>query len=228
VLAFQDSMTKEPFNIDRVMRKLRKAVESLPRATMHVLADEGYRSVFEQLVACMISVRTREETTLVVARRVFGKARTAAEVLKLGEPGLRDLLRGSTFSEAKAPNILELSRRIVADHGGEPPCDRDVLLSFPGIGPKCANLILSVACKEARIGVDIHVHRVTSRWGYVHTKTPEQTLLALEKILPKKYWAEINLLLVPFGRTICTGQAPHCSTCPILSMCRQVGVTSHR
>ncbi|HXT49180.1 MAG TPA: hypothetical protein VN717_11120, partial [Gemmatimonadaceae bacterium] len=95
-------------------------------------------------------------------------------------------------------------------------------------GPKCANLALGVACGETRISVDVHVHRVTNRWGVVRTRTPEATMEALERILPKRYWIEINRLLVPFGKHVCTGRAPKCSTCPVLAYCRQVGVTTHR
>ena len=134
----------------------------------------------------------------------------------------------STFHEPKARQIREIARRIVADHGGELPCADDVLLSFPGVGPKCANLVLGIACGKARIGVDVHVDRVTNRWGYVAERTPEKTMAALEAKLPKKYWVEINRLLVPFGKHVCTGKLPKCSTCPVLDMCRQVGVTAHR
>jgi len=91
-----------------------------------------------------------------------------------------------------------------------------------------ANLVLGIACGKARIGVDVHVHRVTNRWGYVHAATPERTLEALEKKLPEEYFVEINRLLVPFGKHVCTGRAPKCSTCPVLDMCRQVGVATHR
>ncbi len=90
------------------------------------------------------------------------------------------------------------------------------------------NLAAGIACGQTMIGVDIHVHRVTNRWGYVQTTTPEKTMLALQERLPRDYWLEINALLVPFGKHICTGARPHCSTCPLLSMCRQVGVTSPR
>jgi endonuclease-3 len=102
------------------------------------------------------------------------------------------------------------------------------LLSFQGVGPKCANLTLGIACNLPLIGVDIHVHRVTNRWGYVQAPTPEKTMVALQEKLPQPYWIEINALLVPFGKHICTGVAPKCSTCPLLEMCQQVGVTSRR
>ena len=103
------------------------------------------------------------------------------------------------------------------------------LTSFAGVGPKCANLVLGIACDQpSGIPVDIHVHRVTNRWGYVRTTTPAKTMLALAENLPKRYWVEINRLLVPFGKHICTGKSPRCSACPVLEMCQQVGVTEHR
>ena len=101
-------------------------------------------------------------------------------------------------------------------------------MSFAGVGPKCAHLVLGIACGEPFISVDVHVHRVTNRWGYVKASTPEKTMAALGEKLPRRYWIEINRLLVPFGKHICTGNLPHCSTCPVLEMCQQVGVTSHR
>jgi endonuclease-3 len=101
--------------------------------------------------------------------------------------------------------------------------------SFRGVGPKCANLVLGIACHQPHgIGVDVQVHRVTNRWGYVSATTPEKTMAQLESRLPKRYWVEINKLLVPFGKCVCTGTMPKCSTCPLLSYCRQVGVTKHR
>ena len=101
-------------------------------------------------------------------------------------------------------------------------------MAFEGVGPKCAHLALGVACHQPHISVDVHVHRVTNRWGYVSARSPERTMAELEAILPQEYWIEINRLLVPFGKHICTGALPRCSTCPVLDMCAQVGVTTHR
>ena len=112
--------------------------------------------------------------------------------------------------------------------GGELPANRDVLMAFPGVGPKCANLALGIAAGQSVISVDVHVHRVTNRWGYVQTKTPERTMAALGVTLPERYWVDINRLLVPFGKHICTGSRPRCSTCPVLPYCRQVGVVNPR
>jgi endonuclease III len=221
-------MPKRPFDIDLAVERIREAVRPFRKAAMFELADEGFVSPFEQLVACMISIRTRDEVTVVCARRLFELARTAQAMSRLTPRQIDRAIGASTFHEAKAPQILEISRRVVSDYGGELPCEADVLLSFPGVGPKCANLALGIACGQVRISVDVHVHRVTNRWGYVQQSTPERTMLALEEKLPRPYWIEINSLLVPFGKHICTGKLPKCSTCPVLDMCRQVGVETHR
>ncbi|MDP9363807.1 MAG: endonuclease III, partial [Chloroflexota bacterium] len=127
-----------------------------------------------------------------------------------------------------AVQIREMARRVVEEFGGELPCDETVMRSFPGVGVKCANLALGVACGEPRISVDVHVHRIVNRWGYVRTTSPEQTTVALENVLPERHRIEINALLVPFGKHVCTGSAPRCSTCPVREPCRQIGVTTHR
>jgi endonuclease-3 len=219
---------KRPTDIDLMVERIGKAVEPYPKAAMFDLAERGYGSVFEQLVACMISIRTLDEVMLPVALELFQRARTAQEIASMPFEELDGIIRRSAFHEAKAQQIQEIARRAVSDFGGELPCDFDVLTSFRGVGPKCANLALGIACGQGRIGVDIHVHRVTNRWGYVATKAPEETMAALEQKLPKEYWVEINRLLVPFGKHICTGKLPKCSKCPVLEMCQQVGVSASR
>jgi endonuclease-3 len=219
---------KEPFDIGAAIRLIRKAVRPYPKAALFELAEEGHDSVFEILVACIISIRTFDETTLPVSRRLFARARTPAEVAALTPAEIDALITPCTYHDAKARQIRDIARKAVDEHDGELPCDAEVLMSLHGVGPKCANLVLGIACGMPVIGVDIHVHRVTNRWGYVKAKTPEKTMLALEEKLPRRYWVEINKLLVPFGKHICTGVAPKCSTCPVLEMCQQVGVTSRR
>ena len=195
---------------------------------MFALAEEGHRTLFEQLVACILSIRTRDEVCLVAARRLFAAAGGPVEIAALDVATLDRLIGDTTFHTAKAAQILEIARHTVQDYGGRLPCDAEVLRGFRGVGPKCANLALGVACGERLISVDIHVHRVTNRWGYVRTRTPEETMAALARMLPQRYWIELNALLVPFGKHICTGRLPKCSTCPVLDMCAQVGVTAHR
>jgi endonuclease-3 len=219
---------KQPFDIDLAMRRIDKAVGPFPKAALFELAEEGFASPFEQLVACIISIRTYDEVMIQMARKLFARARTPLEVTKLSPQEIDAIIRASTFHEGKAQQIHAIAERIVEEYDGELPCDEAVLLSFKGVGPKCANLVLGIACNQPKIGVDIHVHRVTNRWGYVAATTPEKSMAALIEKLPRKYWVEINRLLVPFGKHICTGTRPLCSTCPVLEMCQQVGVTSHR
>jgi endonuclease III len=219
---------KRPFDIDQVIRRIRAAVRPFPKAAMFELADEGFSSPFEQLVACIISIRTRDEVTIPTARRLFARARTPLEVSRLMLREIDQLIRACTFHERKAQQILLIARRVVDEYEGALPCEAEALLSFEGVGPKCANLALGIACDQPRVGVDIHVHRVTNRWGYVSARTPERTSVALEGKLPRRYWVEINRLLVPFGKHICTGALPRCSECPVLEYCRQVGVERHR
>jgi len=219
---------KKPFDVEEALFRLREATAPYPKAALFKLAAEGYNSVFEILIACIISIRTYDEVTLPVARGLFAKACTPAELAALTEQEIDSLIGRCTFHEPKSKTIRDIARQVVEKHGGTLPCDLDTLLAFRGVGPKCANLALGIACNLPLIGVDIHVHRVTNRWGIVREKTPEKTMVALQDKLPQANWVEINALLVPFGKHICTGTLPKCSTCPLREMCQQVGVTSHR
>jgi endonuclease-3 len=221
-------MAKKPFDINRATKLIEKAIKPYRKAAMFELAEDGFGSPFEQLVACMISIRTYDEVTIPMSRRLFERGRTPKEMSQLSAAEIDALIGQSTFHERKAVQIRELARRVVDEFDGELPCDEETLRSFSGVGPKCAHLVMGIACGEPFISVDIHVHRVTNRWGYVAASTPEKTMLALEAKLPKRYWVDINRLLVPFGKHICTGTLPHCSTCPVLDMCQQVGVNAHR
>jgi endonuclease-3 len=219
---------KQSFDIDVVLRRVRAAVTEHADAAMFELAERGFKSVFQQLVACIISIRTRDEVSLPTAIKLLERASTPAAVAKLSVSQIDALIRASSFHEAKAAQIREIARRTVDEYGAELPCDFEILTSFRGVGPKCANLTMGVACGSERISVDIHVHRVTNRWGYVATNSAEATMRALEQKLPRKYWIDINRLLVPFGKHICTGHLPKCSMCPVLEYCWQMKVTAHR
>ncbi len=221
-------MEKRPFDIDVAMEHVREAVRPFPKAAMFELRDDGFGSPFEQLIACLLSVRTRDEVSLVAARRLFAVARTPDAIAELMPDEIDALIPDVTFHERKAEQIRDITVRVRDDYGGDLRCDAEIMQSFAGIGPKCTNLTLGIACGQQRISVDVHVHRVTNRWGYIASTSPEQTMTALEKILPPEYWVEINERLVPFGKHVCTGTRPKCSTCPVLEMCQQVGVTSHR
>jgi len=222
------TVEKKPFDVGVALQRIDAAIRPWPKAALFQLAEEGYTAAFEQLVACIISIRTYDEVTLPVSRALFERARTPAAIGAMSYEALDALIGGSTFHERKASQILAIARRVADEFGGTLPCERDMLLSFDGVGPKCANLVLGIACGAPFISVDVHVHRVTTRWGYVQAATPEKALLALEAKLPPPYWIEINRLLVPFGKHVCTGKLPHCSTCPVLDMCEQRGVTAHR
>ena len=221
-------MAKKPFDIDRAMKRIAVAVKPYPKAALFELYEQGYTQPFEQLVACMISIRTRDEVTLPLARQLFDHARTPESLAEISFEKIDELIAPSTFHERKAGQIRELARRVRDEFGSVLPCDQETLMSFSGVGVKCANLVLGLACDRPRVSVDVHVHRVTNRWGYVSTSSPEATSKQLEEILPRRYWVEINRLLVPFGKHICTGRRPRCSACPVLDMCRQVGVENPR
>lgn len=219
---------KIPFEPAIAFERIEQAVAPYPKAALFELAADGHASAFEQLVACIISIRTYDEVSLPTARRLFEAAPTSQAISQLTPQQIDELIGDCTFHEAKAHQIHTIAQRVVNEFNGVLPCELEILLSFKGVGPKCANLVLGIASGEPYIGVDIHVHRVTNRWGYVAAKTPEKTLAALENKLPRPFWIDINRLLVPFGKHICTGTLPRCSTCPVLEMCEQVGVDKHR
>ncbi|MDF1503481.1 hypothetical protein [Roseisolibacter sp. H3M3-2] len=222
-----------PFDVDVALARIAEAVAPYPPAAMFALRDGGdghpaYGTLFQQLVACILSIRTLDEVSLPVARALFARASTPAAVAALPPAELDALIRASTFHEAKTKQILALAARTATEFGGTLPPDAAVLTSFAGVGPKCAHLALGVGAGVPVISVDIHVHRVTNRWGYVQAPTPERTLAALEQRLPPRHHIDINRLLVPFGKHVCTGVRPKCSTCPVNDMCARVGVTEHR
>ncbi|GAB3899631.1 endonuclease III [Larkinella knui] len=219
---------KPNFDLTLVLNRIGDAIRPYPKAAMFDLFERGYSSVFEQLIACIISIRTLDETTIPVSLRLFAVARTPEQLLKLDPAALAKLLYGTQYPEQKAYTMLGIAKRTVEEFNGQVPADFETLTSFKGVGPKCANLTLGVATGQAAISVDIHVHRVTNRWGFVQTREPEQTLKVLEEKVPVAQWIDINRLLMPFGKHICTGKLPHCSTCPVVEWCERVGVTENR
>lgn len=220
--------TKRPFDLTVVLKRIEKAIKPFPKAAMFELYERGYTSLFEQLVSCIISIRTLDETTIPVSLRLFDVARTPMDILQIAPQMLEELLYGCTFPGQKAYTILGIANVAQEQWDGELPADFDMLTKLKGVGPKCANLALGVSGKHAGISVDVHVHRITNRWGWIQTIQPEQTMKVLEEKVPQKKWIDINRLLVPFGKHICTGKLPYCSTCPVLEYCQQVGVTKHR
>ena len=175
---------KVPYNLNVMLNRIEKAVSGYPKAAMFELYEKGYTTLFEQLISCIISIRTLDETTIPVSLKLFEIARTPEELQKLSPQKLEDLLYGSTFPGQKAYTMLGIAKAALEEYGGKLPADFDQLTSLKGVGPKCANLALGVAGKIPAISVDIHVHRVVNRWGYVKAKTPENTLEQLEEKVP--------------------------------------------
>jgi endonuclease III len=219
---------KRPFDIDEALSSIRRAIDPYPKAAMFALSEAGYAKPFQQLVACVISIRTRDEVSLPASLRLLERAPDPDSISRLTVEEIDALIPDVTFHERKASQIRAIAARTIAEHDGDLPCEDEILRGFAGVGPKCANLALGIACGLPRISVDIHVHRVTNRWGIIQTRTPENSVDALRDVLPEPYFVTINELLVPFGKHICTGKLPKCSACPVLDMCRQVGVTNHR
>lgn len=212
------------FDIHTAFERLQDTMQQYPRAAMFQLAEEGYNSPFEQLISCILSIRTYDEVSLPTSRQLFAKANNAKDMSELSTAQIESIIKKSTYAERKAAQISAIAQQIVDQHGGELPCEARVMLGFKGVGPKCAHLALGIACKQPCISVDVHVHRVMNRWGYVETKTPEKTTKALEEKLPQDFWIETNRLLMPFGKYICKGQYPQCDRCPVSNMCPQIGV----
>ena len=221
-------MEKLPFHLTTVLKRIATAVAGYPKAAMFELYERGYTTLFEQLISCVISIRTLDETTIPVSERLFAAARTPSEILKLAPAELLKLVHGTTFPEQKAATIAGISKAAAEHYNGGLPADFEQLTALKGVGPKCANLALGVAAGKAAVSVDVHVHRVVNRWGYIQSVQPVQTMKLLEEKVPRKKWTDINRLLMPFGKHICTAALPRCSTCPVLEYCLQVGVTKHR
>jgi endonuclease-3 len=218
---------KLPFDLETVLSRIEQAIAGYPKAAMFELYERGYNTLFEQLISCLISVRTLDETTIPVSLKLFAEARTPEAMLLLSHENLVQLLLGSTFPGQKADTILGIAKIAVEKYNGQLPATFEGLTALKGVGPKCANLALGVAAKLPGISVDIHVHRVVNRWGITKTTQPEQTMLFLQKNIPQEKWIDINRLLMPFGKHICTGALPRCSTCPVLEYCEQIGVMKH-
>jgi endonuclease-3 len=183
---------------------------------------------YEILIASLLSARTLDTVTAVIAPRLFELARTPEQMISLTEHEIEGTIHGVAFSETKARQILALSQILLERYGGRVPYDLERLDELPGVGRKIANLVITDAFNKPGICVDTHVHRITNRWGYVHTKTPDDTELALREKLPRRYWHEINALLVALGQNICRPTIPTCSVCPVYEFCERVGVTKRR
>lgn len=209
------------------LRTIRQVAASWQAPSVSFVAENS-GTPFQILVSTVLSLRTQDATTTQAARRLFALAGTPDAMLALDEETIAQAIFPVGFYRQKAKQIRAICRILLDRHGGEVPRDLPALLELPGVGRKTANLVVSLGYALPGICVDTHVHRITNRWGYVETRTPEQTETALRAKLPKSYWIEINRLLVQFGQTICRPISPWCSRCPVARSCRRVGVTSAR
>ncbi|WP_243373346.1 endonuclease III [Geotalea sp. SG265] len=183
---------------------------------------------FKVLISCILSLRTQDKTTAAASERLFALADTPGKLAALSLDTIEKAIYPVGFFRVKAAQIRDIARALVDRYQGRVPDDLDELLSFKGVGRKTANLVVTLGFGKPGICVDTHVHRICNRWGYVRTKTPEQTEQALRNKLPAEYWLIINDLLVTFGQNQCFPVSPVCSTCPLIGMCNRVGVKKSR
>ena len=192
------------------------------------LMAETYQNPFRVLISCILSLRTQDATTAKASHRLFALADSPETMVKLTAKKIEKLIYPVGFYRTKAKDILEICRTLIDRYSGQVPDSIDELLKFRGVGRKTANLVVTLGYRKAGICVDTHVHRISNRWGYVRTATPEKTEFALRVKLPKKYWIEFNDLLVSFGQHLCRPISPVCSQCPIAKYCSRVGVSLKR
>lgn len=180
------------------------------------------------LISCILSLRTQDSTTAKASHRLFAFADTPEAMLKLSAKKIEKLIYPVGFYKTKAKAIRHICRTLLEVYDGKVPDEIDELLKLTGVGRKTANLVVTLGYNKPGICVDTHVHRISNRWGYVKTKTPEQTEIALRAKLPKPYWIEYNDLLVSFGQHLCRPISPLCSQCPVKRFCSQINVTVRR
>ncbi len=186
------------------------------------------RDPFQILISTLLSLRTKDEVTSQASHRLFKKANTPRSMVKLSASELRQLIYPVGFYKRKAENIIQVSRILIEKYNGNVPDDLDELLKLPGVGRKTANLVITLGFGKPGICVDTHVHRISNRLGYVRTKTPEKTEIALREKLPPEWWIPINDILVAFGQALCKPVSPWCSRCLVEQFCERVGVDKHR
>jgi endonuclease-3 len=179
---------------------------------------------FTVLISCLLSLRTQDKTTDTACERLFRLAQTPQTMVKLSTSTLEKTIYPVGFYKTKAKNIKKICRLLLFQDNGWVPDNIDELLNLPGVGRKTANLVITRGYGKPGICVDTHVHRITNRWGYVQTKTPEQTEMALRQKLPQRYWIIINDLLVSYGQNLCKPISPFCSQCKLHRYCDRVKV----
>ncbi len=207
------------FMIDKIVKTLEDAKQ--PQSDFVKLMD-SFKDPYTVLIACILSLRTNDRTTYPATLRMLKLAKTPQEMMAVKVEDLEKAIYPVGFYKNKAGQIIELSKILVEKYDGKVPCNIDELCKFKGVGRKTANLVLSEGFNKPAICVDVHVHRIFNRLGYVKTKNPEETEFALREKLPKKYWIPINSLMVTHGQNVCKPINPKCSDCPIEKYCQKL------
>jgi endonuclease-3 len=206
--------------------QLSKSTEADP--SVNTVAEHYRRDPWAVLVSTIISLRTKDEVTLAASERLLEKAGNPAELSRMNEEKIVKLIYPAGFYHNKAASLKKIAYILLEQYGGKVPASMDELLALPGVGRKTANLVLNEAFDIDAICVDIHVHRISNRCGWLSGKTPEETEMILRDILPKKYWKRINYLLVLYGQKLCRPVSPFCSCCGIAKHCLRNGVDRSR
>jgi len=221
--------------IHRALDKWRKGLqkeredsgnEKEPAVT--TVAEQYRHNAWAVLVSTILSLRTKDDVTLETSKRLLAEAPGPNELAALREDQVTRLAYPAGFYRTKAASLKKIAAILLEQYSGEVPADMDALLALPGVGRKTANLVLIEAFDLPGICVDVHVHRISNRCGWLCTKTPEVTEMTLREILPKKYWKGLNALLVLYGQNLCRPASPFCSRCVIAAHCRQEGVGKKR
>ncbi len=213
--------------IHAAVRIVKKTIRQWEEPVVGVVARESH-DPFRILIACLLSLRTKDHTTAEASQRLFALADTPALMLTLPLKQVERAIYPVGFYKTKTKQILSICQSLLDDFGGQVPDSLDDLLTLKGVGRKTANLVVTVGFNKPGICVDIHVHRISNRWGYIQTKTPEESEQALRKKLPKKYWIKFNDWLVPYGQNLCRPVSPFCSQCLVSTYCQRVGVSTSR
>ncbi len=213
--------------ISRVIQTLRTGSTGWDAPVVTEMAGLS-RDPYQVLIACLLSLRTKDETTGPAARRLFALADTPEQMVTLTPAQVKQAIYPVGFYKTKARTVLDISQILIDKYGSQVPDEIDELLVFKGVGRKTANLVVTLGFQKPGICVDTHVHRISNRWGYVETKNPEGTEMALRAILPKRFWIGYNDLLVAFGQTLCHPTSPKCSLCPIERYCEKIDVKRSR
>jgi endonuclease-3 len=213
--------------IHEVIAKVAKQIEQYTETAIDKIARES-RSPFKVLIGTLISSRTKDEVTHDATERLFEKAKTPQQMVKLDREEIMELIYPAGFYKNKSRYILQTAQLLLDQYEGRVPDEIDELVKLPGVGRKTANLVITLAFNKPGICVDTHVHRIFNRWGYIRSTKPEETEILLREKLPQEYWIPINNVLVTYGQNLCTPISPHCSKCPVIDFCEQRGVDQHR